>query len=262
MHFVKLLNGSGTTDMPEHRTIAIIAALERELRPLIKSWPNSTFAYEGHEFTAYESNYAVAVCGGIGAEYARRAAEAVVARYSPEILVSAGVAGATVPELHVGETLFPSLVVDTLDGSRHQTDINSAVLAGTPLARTVLASSESIASPTLKRQLAKSYGAHLVDMEAAAVARAAQKHNLRFIAVKTISDDADFNFPELNRFVHRGKFATGAFVLYMIPRPWLWLKVIRLGRNAKVASHNLCAWLRESALTNTIVPGAISPSKS
>ncbi|HZQ19948.1 MAG TPA: hypothetical protein VFA90_14620 [Terriglobales bacterium] len=248
--------------MPERRNIAIIAALERELRPLIKTWSKSNFTHQGREFTAYESNYAVAICGGIGAEHARRAAEAAVAQYSPEILVSAGVAGATVPELHVGETVFPSLVVDTLDGSRHKTDINSAVLAGTPLARAVLASSESIASPTLKRQLAKSYGAHAVDMEAAAVTRAAQKHNLRFVAIKTISDDVDFNIPELSRFVRRGEFATGAFVLYVIPRPWLWLKVIELGRDTKAASRNLCAWLRESALTNTIVPGARSPSKS
>lgn len=262
MHFAGLWSGSGKTNMPEPRRIAIIAALEREVWPLIKTWSKSTFTYDGREFTAYESNYAVAVCGGIGGEYARRAAEAAVAEYAPEILISAGVAGATVPELQVGDTVFPSLVVDTLDGSRHKTDINSAVLAGTPLARTVLASSESIAGPTLKRQLAKSYGAHVVDMECAAVARAAQKHSLRFVVIKTISDDVNFNIPELSRFVRRGKFATGAFVLYVIPRPWLWLKVFELGRNTKAASRNLCAWLRESALTNTIVPGAISPSKS
>jgi adenosylhomocysteine nucleosidase len=126
----------------------------------------------------------------------------------------------------------------------------------------VLASSELIASSHLKRQLAKSYGAHVVDMEAAAVARAAQKHNLRFVAVKAISDEVDFDIPELNRFVRGGRFATESFVLYAAPRPWLWFKMLRLARNTKRASENLCAWLRESALTHTIVTGATSPPKS
>ena len=45
-------------------------------------------------------------------------------------------------------------------------------------------------------------------------------------------------------------------------RPWLWLCVFRLARNTKIASDNLCAWLRESALTNTIVPGTITEHNS
>jgi hypothetical protein len=36
--------------------------------------------------------------------------------------------------------------------------------------------------------------------------------------------------------------------------------VARLARNAKTASENLCAWLRESALTNTIVRSTTSSS--
>ena len=238
--------------------IAIIAALEREIHPLVKSWPATTVHHEGRAFTFYESDYAVAVCDGIGAEPARRAAETIIVRYSPEVLISAGLAGALVPELHVGETIFPSTVIDTQDGSRHQTVIRDAALAGSSLARTVLASYPEIASVAQKQQLAKSYGAHAVDMEAAAVARAAQAHNLSFLAVKAISDESDFELPEMSRFIHDGKFHTKRFLLHVAVRPWLWLKMIRLARNTQLASHNLCAWLRESALTNTIVPGTIS----
>jgi len=68
----------------------------------------------------------------------------------------------------------------------------------------------------------------------------------------------NFEIFELNRFIRDGKFATKVFVFYLLPRPWLWLKMIRLARNTQLASENLCAWLRESALTNTIVPGIIS----
>ena len=92
-------------------------------------------------------------------------------------------------------------------------------------------------------------------MEAAAVAHAAEKYGLPFIAVKAISDDLSFELPEMNHFIRNGQFQTRKFVLHVALRPWLWLRVIRLARNTRLASENLCAWLRESALTNTIVPG-------
>jgi adenosylhomocysteine nucleosidase len=242
--------------------IAIIAAIKPELRPLVKSWPATKIDHEGREFIFYESDYAVAVCGGIGAQAARHAAEAAIAKYSPEILISAGVAGALVPELRIGETIFPSTVIDTQDGSRHQTAIHNAALGGSSLARTVLASYPEIASVAQKQQLARSYGAHAVDMEAAAVARAAHTHHLNFLAIKAISDESDFELPEMSRFIRDGKFRTKPFIVHVAVRPWLWLKVIRLARNTQLASHSLCAWLRESALTNTIVPGTISRHQS
>ncbi len=235
--------------------IAIVAALERELRPLIHNWPATTALHEGRAFRFYESDYAVVVCGGIGGEAARRAAEAVIVRYSPRIILSAGIAGALVPELHVGETIFPATVIDTQDGSRHPTAIQNSPVSHTALARTILASSPQIAGVEQKQQLAKSYGAHAVDMEAAAVARAALVHNLPFIAIKAISDEHDFEMPEMSRFVQGGEFQTRGFAFHVALRPWLWLRVFRLARDSKLASENLCSWLRESALTNTIVTG-------
>jgi nucleoside phosphorylase len=242
--------------------IAIVAAIERELWPLIKNWRSVKSEHEGREFTFYESGYAVAVCGGMGAEYGRRAAEAVIMKYSPETMISAGVAGALVPELRVGDTVFPAVVIDARDGSRHESAIRDAALWKTPLARTILISSPDVAGADRKQQLAKSYGAHVVDMEGASVAHAAQIHNLPFLAIKAISDEVNFELAELNRFIRNGQFQTKLLIFYLVPRPWLWIKMIRLARNTQLASHNLCAWLRESALTNTIIPGTISSHQS
>ena len=233
--------------------IAIVAALEREVRPLVKNWRPTVVEHESRAFTFYESNYAVVVCGGIGGEAARRAAEAAIVKYSPKVLISAGIAGALVPELHVGETIFPALVIDSQDGSRHETAIKNAPVANTPLGRTTVVSSPQIVGVTQKQQLAKSYGAQAVDMEGAAVARAAMTHKLAFLAIKSISDEFDFEMPETAQFVRNGEFQEKRFARYVALRPWLWLRVLRLARNTRVASENLCAWLRESALTNTIV---------
>jgi adenosylhomocysteine nucleosidase len=238
-------------------TIVIISALERELRPLMSNWRSVKAQYEGREFTFFESHYAVALGGGIGPEAGRRAAEAAIAKYSPRLLISAGVAGGLSPDLSVGETIFPATVIDARDGSRHETAISNARIGGTPLAKTVLVSYPEIAGAEQKRKLGKAYAAHAVDMEGAAIATAALKHNIPFVAIKSISDDVNFELPQMSQFVQGGNFQTTRFALHVAIRPWLWLKVARLARNTKLASENLCAWLRESALTNTIVPETI-----
>lgn len=234
--------------------IVIIAALEREIKPLVKQW-HSAQSSDCASHLIFENEYAAVVCGGIGADAARRAAEAAIARYSPKMLISAGVAGALTSELRIGDTIFPATVIDACDSSRIETAIKNAPIATTPLARTLLVSCSAIASAEQKQKFGKAYGAHAVDMEAASVARVADKHGIAFIAIKAISDEVDFEMPGLADFIRDGEMRTRAFAWHVAFRPWLWLKVVRLARNTKLASENLCAWLRESALTNTIVTG-------
>jgi adenosylhomocysteine nucleosidase len=241
--------------------IAIIAALEHELHPLIKNWPRNKSSHDGRDFTFYEGAYAVAVCSGIGPEPGRRASEAIIAKYSPALLISAGIAGGLTPDLRIGETIFPVTIIDARDSSRHETAIQNTPIGRTPLAKTILVSSPEIAGAEQKQKLGKAYGAHAVDMEGASVARAAEAHGLPFIAIKTISDEVDFELPEMMPFFRDGEFQIARFVLHISIRPRLWLRVFRLARNTKIASENLCAWLRESALTNTIVPGSLADQK-
>ena len=234
--------------------IVIIAALEREIKPLVRRW-RSAQSSDSASHLIFESDYAVVVCGGIGPEAARHAAEAAVARYSPKVLISAGIAGAVTSELRVGDTIFPATVIDASDSSRHTSAIQHAPIAGNPLAKTTLVSYPEIAGAEQKQKLGNAYAAHAIDMEAASVARVADTHGIRFVAVKTISDEMNFEMPDFARFIRGGEFRTAAFAVHVAVRPRLWLKVARLARNTKLASENLCAWLRESALTNTIVPG-------
>ena len=239
--------------------IVIIGALERELGPLVKGWRSRKLQYGGREFTFYEGEHAVVVCGGIGGERARSAAQAAIAEFSPELVISAGFAGALVAELHTGDTIFPATVIDTQDGSRHSTAIQHAPVGATSLGRTVLASCPEIADGAQKRRLASSYRAHAVDMESAAVLRAAQVHNLPFLAIKAISDELGFELPPgMSDFVRSGQFDSRGFLLHVAVRPWLWRRVLGLARNSEIAAENLCAWLRPSILTHTIVSGTIA----
>ncbi len=214
--------------------VALVAALEREVRPLIEHWQVSEREYQGRKFKFFENDRVVLACGGMGAEAARRACEAVIALYQPSLVVSAGFAGALQPELSVGYTLTPRTVVDASDGSRTDTGEGSGVLV----------SLDSVAGLEQKAKLAKAYGAEAVDMEAAAVARGAEARGVRFRAIKVISDGSDFAMPPIERFIHpNGQFQTARFVFYVALRPWLWGKVMRLARNSAHASTMLCQQL-------------------
>jgi adenosylhomocysteine nucleosidase len=211
--------------------IAIIAAMEREVAPLVRSWKVRTIEHSGRRFRLFEDGEAALVCGGIGAEAARRATEAVIREVGPVLVISAGFAGALDASLHVGDVLQPRTVINVADG------VHTEVASG----EGILVSSETVAGKQQKAQLSEAYGASAVDMEAGAVAQGAQARGVEFAALKAISDDADFNLPAMNRFVgDDGSFRTAPFAFHLCLRPWLWGMTFALARNSSKASRALC----------------------
>ncbi len=230
--------------------IAIVAALEREIRPLVKNWSVSSKDHGGRQFRFFEQGNVVLVCGGIGAEAARRAAEAAVSLYAPDTLYSVGFAGALDASLQVGDIVRPERVVNAGDGS------SISLHEGIGL----LVSFGSIASIEQKAKLRDSFGAVAVDMESAAVARAAEAHGIGFGAVKAISDASDFDLPPMDRFVGAdGQLSELDFALCAAIRPWLWPKVLRLARNSSRASRALCSAVRDLANQQTSMPQNSAP---
>ena len=99
----------------------------------------------------------------------------------------------------------------------------------------------SVASPEQKAKLGASFGGQAVDMEAAAVAQAAEARGVRFAAVKAISDESNFALPVIDNFIAPGgKFRTWKFALFVLIRPWMYKNVLTLARNSRRASHALC----------------------
>jgi adenosylhomocysteine nucleosidase len=224
--------------------VAIVAALEREVKPLVRrskrhpkeEWRVVEKEQAGKRFRFFEDDGVVLICGGIGAEAARRAAEAVIALYAPAVIYSAGFAGGLDPALRVADVVRPRRVINASDGS-------SVNLEG---GEGVLVSFGSVASAAQKAKLRESYGADAVDMEAAGVACAAQARGVGFEVVKVISDEFGFTFPSMERFVDSdGQFLEARFALFASLRPWLWMKVIGLARNSNRASRALCDSLRK-----------------
>lgn len=236
-----------TTDMPR---IAIIAAMEREVRPLIRSWKVRTIEHGGRRYRLFENGDAALVCGGIGAEAARRATEAVIREVNAVRVISVGFAGALNGSLQVGHVFEPRMVINAADGVR--TEVGSG--------EGILVTSATVAGKEQKIRLGKAYGASAVDMEAAAVAQGALARGVEFGALKAISDVADFSLPAMDRFVaDDGSFHSVRFACHVALRPWLWGTTIALARNSSKASHALCgalvSYLGRETLSRQTLPG-------
>jgi adenosylhomocysteine nucleosidase len=227
--------------MPEahgNAKIVLVAALEREIGGLTRGWKRVEREHVGRKFVFLAKDGVVAVCGGMGTDAARRAAEAAIGFYRPERLRSVGFAGALDGTLRVGDIFVPGAVVDARDGSRVE------IRHGTGVLVTFMA----VAGAEQKRSLARAYGAGAVDMEAAGVAAAANAHGIEFDAVKVISDELDFEMAEMARFIDgRGQFKTGSFAVFALLRPWLWRRVARLASNSSKAARALAGHLENIA---------------
>jgi len=209
-----------------HKGLAIVAAMRRELAPLLRGLrPQQADAVE-----FFELESAVVAIGGIGRNAARRAAEAVVATYSPDAMISAGVAGALSPALKIGEIVRSRGAVDADRGM---------VFSAGGDARVVTVS--SVNGPAEKRTIAQRWKfAEVVDMEAAAVAEVAESRGIWFTAIKAISDELDFEMPPVGKFVDgSGRFETLRFAAYIAARPKWWSAVRQLNLNSRTASVKL-----------------------
>lgn len=220
--------------------VAIVAALQREVEPLLEGWMAQDLESEGRRLRFYEKDFAergraVLVCGGIGPAAARQAAQAVCEFYRPRILVSTGYAGGLSPEHRVGDVLVASAVIDVL----HNRNYPGRGYDG------VLVSSPGIADAAEKAALHTQYAADAVDLEAGAVAQVAEERGLEFYAVKVISDESSTALPPFARFIEHGRFQTRRFLMYTAVRPWVWPRVARIARDSVLASDCLSEFLAQ-----------------
>jgi adenosylhomocysteine nucleosidase len=227
--------------------LLLIAALSGELKPLVthrgvKGWRRvpSTKGTEVWERTHADGRW-LAVCAGMGARRAVLAFAEAEKTMQPDAVCSIGWAGALDAGIRSGEVWGASLVVDTQTGERFRP---ANCLEGSP----VLVTSARVADSKEKARLAASYGAGLIDMEAAAVARIALGKGIPFYCMKAVSDDSSADLPDINPFIGLdGQLNILPFLLHIALRPASWAGLAKLGRNSNAAAKNLAeaiyAWL-------------------
>lgn len=223
------------TNPPKPRPI-FIAALRREIASLVegKGWQTDSVA-RGRDIHVYLHDDAVVACAGMGGNRASLAVEAAMAAGPAAELVSVGWAGACSHRVHVGDVMHPTIVVDTKTGERFF--IAEPTSTDAP---EILVTVPTPAGAVEKQRLGIHYYASAVDMEAASVARIARAHDLPFSAIKAVSDDANFELPDIQRFsTNHGHFREAAFGFHVALRPSLWPSVLTMAKSSKLAAQRL-----------------------
>jgi adenosylhomocysteine nucleosidase len=238
--------------------VAIIAAMAGELKPFVQRWAHERRGNVSLWRWKFDEGDWIAACAGAGVDAATRAFAEVEKDGTPDVVISVGWAGALSPALESGCAYRVSGVIDARTGERFQ------VSAFPPLRQKEgarmghgalsLVTSPTVADEAEKRRLATAYGADLVDMEAAAIARLALMREIPFYCIKGVSDSLHDKLPDFNRFIRPdGQFDLTGMVLFSILRPWYWPSLMRMGENSKKASLGL----RDSLLDDLDARGDI-----
>jgi adenosylhomocysteine nucleosidase len=209
--------------------VAIIAAMPGELKPLVRGWQHESRS--GVDLWHWRSDEGewIAACAGAGVQAATRAFAEVEKTGPLDQLISTGWGGALREDLTPGQVCHVSTIIDARTGERF--------VASGPTDDCWLVTSPKVADASEKQRLAATYGAALVDMEAAAIARLAQMRGIPFYCIKGISDGYSDQLPDFNRFLTPdGHFQLVRFAVFCLLRPWHWPALIRMGENSRKAS--------------------------
>jgi adenosylhomocysteine nucleosidase len=212
------------------KRIAIIAAMPGEVKSLVRGWQHERRG--GVEIWTRQSDgweWIVAYAGA-GQQAATRAVAAAEQLGPLDAMVSIGWVGALAEKFVPGRAYRIAGVIDQQTGERFAAEKASDDVW--------LVTSPRVADEAAKSRLRATYGASLVDMEAAAVARLAAMRGIPFYAIKGVSDGVHDQLPDFNRFIEpTGEFRLMKLVLFVLPRPWFWPALIRMGENSKKAAQ-------------------------
>jgi adenosylhomocysteine nucleosidase len=222
---------SGDKKFGVHMKLAVITAMEKEVRPLFQRLGQAV----GDEIVAgvhtrifvFRDVYIYLVLCGIGEILAAGATQLVIDRYKVDYIVNFGYAGSLTDKLKTGDLVLIDKVVhyqydlSALDNVKEgqyngrsqvffdltqSTRDNMNQLLETPLPVVTLASGDKfIADSQTKNYLRDTYGASVCDMELAGITITALRNGVHVASVKLISDDADEDAPkDFNNAINRG----------------------------------------------------------
>ena len=221
--------------------VAIVAAMPGELSPLVAGWKHEPQNGVNLWLQRFGTVERIAVCAGAGQDRAARAFAAAERCGRIDKVLSIGWAGALNEETRPGEAYCVSGVIDVRTGERFET-----AEAGKIATQIWLATAPKVADEQEKQRLSSTYGAALVDMEAAAIARLAQMRRIPFSCIKGVSDGHKDRLPDFNRFMTKtGQFQLAKFIVFTLLRPHSWPVLIRMGENSKKAALRMAESVRD-----------------
>ena len=242
--------GRNSTDPSPH--VGLVFALRAEAGGLVDRLGERT-TWQTGGFVEHEGQCSgkpvVLIESGVGRDAAARATERLIEVYHPQCLISAGFAGALVETVRRRDLLMADSVLDA-DGSRLSVDIkmDPQALSSSPGLHVgpLLTVDELVRTPDQRQSLHAAHGALAVDMETYAVAEVCRRRQIRFLAVRVVSDGVDDVIPpEIRRLMDQKTTAArmGAALGAVIRRPSSAKDMWRLKEEALKASDHLAQFL-------------------
>lgn len=199
-------------------TIGIIGAMDAEVDGLIAKLSDYKSEVIGgvkfHTGVMLGKNVVIARCG-VGKVFAAMCAEAMIIKYSPDLLVNTGVGGALDPALSTGDIVVatslcqhdmdtsplgdPKGFISGIEKIYFDADVRAVRLLceggkslGITVKEGVIASGDVfVADSDMKARITEQFSASVCEMEGAAIAQTAYVNRTSFAVVRAISDGAN-----------------------------------------------------------------------
>ena len=171
---------------------------------------------------------------GMGAAAAERAGGRIAAT-RPRALLAAGFCGALAPDLRTGDLVAADEVVEEATGDRFAAD--PELLSAAPGRRGTLVSSVRLARTPQDRARLDGLA---VDLESAALARAAAAESVPFLSLRAVTDEARHRMPDFDRLMDAtGRLSPFSGIFYFVRYPREIPALLRLAPAARTASKAL-----------------------
>ena len=167
----------------------IVTALKEELQPFIKRLQISAPPETPAGGALYKTDRVHLLQAGLGPKLSAETLDLYLKKYTPEFLLNAGLAGALTAGTEIERIYRISDVISGWNGNSLSLYLRDE-FAGLPSARLITVE-EAVTDRRRRDELVKRYHAHLVDMEAYALAETARQYDIPFYCLKIVSDFAD-----------------------------------------------------------------------
>jgi len=243
----------------DHGTIGLIAAMPEEIRPLLrrvgKYRREKIDGFAAYRFT-YGKEKILLVKSGMGLDNAAAAARVLIKEAKPCIIVNFGFCGAVKPGPEVGDIMMAQRILlnrENLFSPQSGIVEEDAKLLSRSLADALhgrncrvysgaFITTAEIRNKVEMARLVPVWAPNpVLEMETAAVAKAAADEGVSFLAIRGVSDDAGeelgFSISEFTD--DKMKIRIGKVFLAIARKPWIIPQLLRLAKNSKKAGENL-----------------------
>ena len=233
---------------PVAADVGLVAALAIEINPFLARLTKvRKYSSEKHAILEGElaGKIVAVIVVGPGRKAANRGTELLLAGHRPSWVVSAGLGGALDPELRRDDLVLGDQVIDP-DGNRLAIDVKMRDDPGSRVGTGTIVTADAIVRTAAeKAELRGRTGADVVDMETSAVASVCRERDVRFLAVRAISDEAGIDLPSeiAAIFGRSGGYRVGAALGAIWKRPSSLKDLWALREHAISAADRLARFL-------------------